>query len=367
MPGTVVIHGEPSIGISGDSVEAWITVRGSHIAPVTFRADGRSWQPYSLAPWRPGEHPGNEDLLEVLRGDFWCFPFGAQPDGPAHGLTSCAPWQVEGLTSTTARLAMDASDTGAHVVKTVSVRDGDTALYQQWEISGASGRFPYGTHPILDFSAQPAGSVRLSSSPIRWASVLPEVYADPAIGEQQALLPGGQFTSLGSVPMLDGGRMDLSRYPTPPGHEDIVMLVSDPEAGPIAWSAASVAGRVWLSLRSVADFPSTVLWISNGGRPQPPWSSRHLGRIGIEDVCSYFHAGLVPSREDRLAPLGIPTTRGFSPDTTTTLRIVQAVAFAPEGFGRVASIEMAEPGSVTLVDDAGARARCAVDWQYVLP
>jgi len=360
------VHGEPSVAIASQRVQAWITLRGAHIAPVTFHDHDRTWQPYSLAPWRAGEIPGTEDLIDVLRGDFWCLPFGAQPDGPAHGRTACGPWTIEQHDPSIIRMTIDAHDVGARVTKTVQVRDSDTALYQQFAISGAQGAYPYGTHAILDFSAEQPGSVRLSTSTRSWASVLPEVYADPSIPERQCLLPGATFEGLDAIPTLDGGMLDLSRYPTPTGHEDLVMLVSDPQAGPIAWSAASTRGRVWFSLRLVRDFPSTVLWITNGGRPQPPWNGRHIGRIGIEDVCSYFHLGLEPSRADLLAHLDIPTTRMFTASATTTLRIIQAVAFAGEDFGSVQRIDLTEPGSAVLVDDAGRHARAAVDWQYLL-
>lgn len=363
---TQVVHGAPSVHISSDAVDAWITLAGAHVAPVTFHRGDRRWQPYSLAPWQPGEHAGIDPLLQVLRGDFWCLPFGEQPNGPAHGLVSCDTWAVSDLSPSTATLTMHAGDIDATVTKTVALRDDDAAVYQQFDIAGLEGDFPYGTHPILDFSTAEPGSARLSTSPLRWASVAPYVFSDPARGERQVLAPGGTFEDLAAVPTIDGGTLDLSRYPTPPGHEDLLMVVADPTAGPIAWSAASVGGNVWFSLRSVADFPATVFWVSNGGRPEPPWYSSHLGRIGIEDVCSYFHAGLLASREDRLASLGIPTTRRFHREQTTTLRMVQAVAFAEPGFGRVVDISMDEPGQVTLVDDADRVATANVDWSYVL-
>ena len=65
---------------------------------------------------------------------------------------------------------------------------------------------------------------------------------------------------------MDGSTLDLTHYPTEPGHEDLVMLVNDPEAGDLGWSAMVVEDYVWIALKSVRRLPMTLLWITNGGR-----------------------------------------------------------------------------------------------------
>lgn len=363
---TAVVHGEASVRIRSDSVDAWMTLRGNHIAPVSFTADGRSAQPYSLPPWLPGEFEGIDPLLDTLRGDFLCLPFGAQPHGEAHGEPCFKTWTVTDHGRSHITLHLDTADSGASIDKVVSVRDGQTALFQEFRIRGLEGPFPYGTHPILDFSAYPQGSVRISSSATRWCSVFTGMFSDPAIGEVQILRPGAEFTDLSNIPRIDGRSLDLSHYPTEEHHDDLLMLVNDPRAGAVGWTAASMPGLVWFALKSVSDFPATVLWVTNGGRPQPPWLGRHVGRMGIEDVCSYFHEGLVPSREDRLAHLGIPTTREFHRDEVVRLGVLQAVAFTPSDFGRVASIDTSQSGKVRIADDNGLAVECALDWEFIL-
>lgn len=361
-----VVHGEPSCRIATDDVEAFITLRGAQVAPVTFRSGARTASPYSLAPWLPGEIEDVEPLLDVLRGDFWCLPFGAQPDGPAHGDPASATWRVRARGDDAVTLELDARDSGARIVKTVSLREGQSALFQEFAIDGLDGAYPYGTHPILDFSGVDAGAVRLSASPMRWMSVFDGVFSDPDLGEHQILRPSTVFTDLTSVARAGGGVADLSRYPLAEAHEDLVMLCNDPDAGNLGWTAASVGGVVWFALKDVRDFPSTLLWMSNGGRSRSPWSSRHRGRIGIEDVCSWFHAGLVPSREDRLRDLGIPTARRFRADETTTLRVLQGVAFAGQDFGRVARIETPDAQTIRIVDEGGRTVEQRLDWGFVL-
>ncbi len=362
----VMKNGAPSWALHGDRVAAWVTLRGAQVAPVEFDLDGRIVQPYSLAPWAPGSIPGTPPLLDALRGDFFCMPFGAQPDGPQHGETASEEWKLVESTDTVLRLHMDAGDLGASVDKTVSIRPGQTALYQEFVITGLDGDYNYGTHPILDFSTEAAGQARISTSPLRWASTNAGMFSDPALGETQVLAQDAVFTSLTEVPRADGTTLDVSRYPTTPGHEDLVMLVNDPAAGRIGWSAASCTGYVWFALKDVTAFPMTLLWISNGGRTQPPWNSVHTARLGIEDVLSYFADGLEASRANPLATLGIPTVRPFRADTPVTLRTLHGVAATPSGFGRVADITTSEPGRVTVTDDSGITVTVDADWQFVI-
>jgi hypothetical protein len=350
----------------GDRVHAWITVQGAQVAPVVFDLGTSTVQPYSLAPWAPGSIQDVPPLLDALRGDFLCLPFGAQSDGPQHGQTASAPWTLTDQSDGAITLHLDASDIGAAVDKTVGTRPGQTALYQEFRITGLDGEFNYGTHPILDFSGQTPGGARISTSPMRWASTNDGPFADRDIGERQVLAESAVFSRLDAIPAADGTVFDVSSYPTAPGHEDLVMLVNDPAAGQVGWAAASCAGYVWFALKDVAAFPATLLWISNGGRPQAPWQSVHTGRMGIEDICSYFADGLEASRENRLDHLGIATTRLFEARTPVTLRTVQAVAATPSGFGRVADIVMGSPGFVTIVDDFGTAVECVVDWDFVL-
>ena len=155
----------------------------------------------------------------------------------------------------------------------------------------------------------------------------PGLFSDPAADEYQTLVPGAPFDTLRRVALADApprsaenitssATTDLTRYPTRNGFEDLVMLVnegSSPEQ-PFAWTAAVLKDHVWFSLKDPSDFPATLLWISNGGRRSSPWEGRHLGRIGLEEVCSYFAENVTTSRQDLLGHRSIPTTRAFSRD-----------------------------------------------------
>ncbi len=361
-----IVHGEQSISISTPSVTAWLTLRGGHLAPVEFHLPCGVVAPYSLAPWRPGEHPDLDPLLDVLRGDFWCLPFGAQPEGQDHGSVARDTWSLVHVEPGSAHLTIQAKDTGARVDKVVSLRDNQTAVFQEITIRDLEGNFSYGTHPILDLSGLPAGAARISTGAIRWASVFTAPFADPSLGERQLLTPGAQFDDLAEIPMGDGRSFDLSRYPAAPGHEDLVMITQQGDAHHLGWTAVSSPGYTWCALKDVRDFPSTVLWVSNGGRTHLPWLGRHTGRLGVEDVCSYFHEGLTASREDRLRDRGIATTRHFTTSDPVTLRTVQVVVPTPPEFGPVADLTPVDDGHIRLTDDQGTSVEASVDWTFVL-
>ena len=58
--------------------------------------------------------------------------------------------------------------------------------------------------------------------------------------------------------------------------------------GDFAWTAATLDGYVWISLKDPRTLPSTLFWISNGGRHGEPWNGRHLRRLGLEEICGHF-------------------------------------------------------------------------------
>lgn len=359
-----VVHGEPSFQLATPELDLSVTARGGHLAPVVFHLPGRDVSPYALAPWEPAEFPDIPPLLSVLRGDFLCVPFGGQAGGPPHGEPANAEWTQLAAEGNLLHLSMDA---GGHFEKILSIREGQHAVYFEHRISNLDGDFNYGNHPILDLSGLPEGAGRITVSPFRWASVFPGNFANPADGETQALAGSAGFSDLREVPLAAGGTTDLTRYPQRAGNEDLVMMVNSPATPgqPFAWSAAVLDGYLWFSLKNPADFPATLFWMSNGGRTAAPWNSRHLGRIGIEEICSHFCNGLEVSRQDLLAAEGIPTTRHFKPEETVSLRVIQAVALVPENFGAVGSIVPAGENLVTIHGEAGEKITLAVDWQFV--
>jgi hypothetical protein len=364
-------HGEPSWSLANDTVSLRITARGGQIAPVDFHCGDRRFSPYSLSPWQPGEAPDAPPLVQVLRGDFFCFPFGADAatgHSLIHGEPANRTWHLEQAAPAALRLALDfAADgplAGGRIEKSLQLRPGHPALYQEHRISGVSGDFNYGHHPILHL---PEGvEAELRASPTRFGAVYAYPPGDGT--ERNAFAAGRRFASLGAVPLARGGTASLLRYPASPGADELLMIAAAAKSGP-AWTALTFShGFVWVSLRDAAVFPSTLFWLSDGGRDAPPWSGRHRRRIGVEDVCSHFCDGVSASRASELPTReGIATVRLFSSDRPTTLRHVQFAAAVPAGFGGVARIEFHEHEErVTLHGEGGASIDVALDWRFCL-
>lgn len=373
------IHGAPSFQLSSDWVDLSVTQTAGMLAPVTFHLDGTECSPYALAPWEPDQIDTSlPPLLKYLRGDFFCLPFGPQDDGEPHGDTANGDWSLVEKTDKSLHLAIEPGDTGGRIEKLFSLRDGEAAIYCEHRISGVEGRFSYGTHPVLDLSNLAEGQGRVTTSPFRWGSVNPGLFSDPANHEFQILVPGATFTELSSVPMASraptsaenvetAGSADLTRYPSRQGFEDLIMLVNEAasESQPFAWTACVFDRYLWFSLKNPADFPSTLFWMSNGGRKSAPWNGTHLARLGMEEVCSHFADNVTSSRQDKLSSQNVPTTRAFSVDETVSLRIVQAAAAVPDDFGAVASIAPRGEGGVTITGENGTTVEVFIDWGFV--
>lgn len=363
------IHATPSFSLSSDSVSLHVTREGGQMAPVEFKLGERVVSPYSLSPWTPDDVDVELPvLLKNLRGDFFCLPFGPQEDGEPHGETANRAWEKVSETANSLVLEIHTSDVACKVTKTISLRDGQAAIYVEHRIEGVDGQWSYGTHPILNLSDVPEGEGRLSVSPFRWASVYPEVFSSPADGANQALKVAAEFSDLAAVPLAEGGTTDLTRYPARPATDDLVMMVSNPATPeqPFAWSACVMDGYVWFALKNPTDFPATLFWLSNGGRSAEPWKSSHTCRVGIEEVCSYFCDGVEQSRKDLLRDLSIPTTHQFSKDESVRLPMIHAVAAVAGNFGIVKSIVPDGNDKVKITGEHGNEVIVAVDWTFVM-
>ncbi len=361
---TTVVHGARGWAWKGDKVSFHLTEAGGHVGAVEFRLPGGGVvRPYSLAPWAADACPGEAPvLLRVLRGDFFCLPFGDDgPEIPPHGDAANGVWRLESADADGLTATLESGVPTAKVSKRVSARPGQCALYQEHVVSGAEGRFNYGYHPVLEFP-EAAGVCRVSTAPFRFGSVHPGPFTNPAAGEYSALKAGAEFSGFGEVPLAAGGTTDLGRYPAREGFEDLVMVTAaDPEFG---WTAVTFPDYVWISLKNTHLFPSTLLWISNGGRHQLPWGGKHRRRMGIEDVCGYFCEGLTASRKDLLRDRGIPTTGEFRAEEARRFPSVHVVAPVDGGAGAVSAVERVD-GGLRVRFRSGAETEAAVDWTFL--
>ncbi len=371
-PKTQAVLGQETAFIKTRNVEAGVTTLGGQLWPAKFRVGDRWISPLSAAPWA-GEQPALPNILKVLRGDFFCMPFGgnsseqAGEKHPIHGETANRKWKREpSPDATTLHFSLRTNIRRGRVDKFLSLVEGHPAIYQSHVISGLSGRMPVGYHAMLHLPKQ--GSARISTSAFSLGQVFPGEFEDPTLGGYSCLKKGAMFTSLKKVPRADGRPADLSIYPAREGFEDLVMMVSD-ETLPFAWTAAVVAeeGWVWFSLKDPRVLRSTIFWMSNGGRHYAPWSGRHRRVIGIEDVTANFHYGHAESvRSNPLSKAGIPTCLDFSSGTPVAINSIMAVAPIPKGFDEVRQIRKGKQGqTVELESRSGKTIRVPLNLSFL--
>jgi hypothetical protein len=375
---TRVVFGQPSLRLASANVEAFVTVLGGHLGPVTFDRKGRRLQPYSVAPWAEETvDPSLPPILRVLRGDFFCLPFGGNTTPyrrerhPVHGETANARWRFESLERrggrTCLHLSLRTKVRPGRVDKRIWLVDGENVIYSQHVVSQMSGPMNPGHHAMLRFPAVP-GSGQVTTSRFVYGQVFPQAFELAEKGGYSWLQRGAVFNSLEKVPTLDGKTADLTRYPARRGFEDLIMLVNDAKA-PFAWTAVTFSqqGYAWFALKDPRILPETVFWISNGGRHYPPWSSRHVNVMGLEEVCSYFHIGLAESaRKNPISAKGHPTCIALGPKKPLVVPYIMGVAKIPRGFDRVVSIQAAAGGQEVVLQAAnGRRARTPVHLDFL--
>jgi len=371
---TTRIAGQPSWHVASDRVEAYLTELGGHLGPISFHLDDRTVVPMNLAPWAEETFdPELPPILRVLRGDFFCMPFGGNdvPFGlerhPPHGETANRKWSLESVSDTGKQSSLHASMNteirSGRVDKYITLRQGESVVYQRHVISRMSGPMSMGHHAMLKFPDK-EGSGLVSTSPFLIGRTAPLPVELPRNKGYSMLKPDVEFDALDAVETVTGERTNLSRYPARRGFEDLVMLVSDPTRS-FAWTAVSFPedGYVWFALKNPQVLRQTVFWMSNMGRHYEPWSGRHVNVMGLEEVTSYFHYGLAESADaNPISHRGYPTCMVLRGNEVTDVRYIMGVVAAGLGFGHVVDIEIeADENSVRIRGAGGESISAKVD------
>lgn len=322
----------PLAELSTPLADTGVYLKGGALKSPVFHLPSGPFSPMHQAPWiNSGEDV--EGLLRNLQGDFFCAPFGANAtpvDGvqhPIHGFCSHGDWEL--LEHEGPGLKARFSQPGLSITKEVWLDQGSHAICQVHTLHG-EGTISYGHHAMLQTGGK---NVAWWTSAFGHGQVFPDVFEGPETQGRQALKPGARFDDFSKVPGLSGD-YDLTLRPHKPGHEDLCQVFADPAlAHP--WHAALFPGepsRLWVSVRDRSSLPSTVIWMSEGGRDYHPWNGRHTGVLALEDVCSHFHYGLAESRH---AHSPARPTVGSLDDGPIVTRTAMTVLDLPEVVSRV--------------------------------
>lgn len=344
--------------IDSEAVRLALTRTGGMIAPAWFSfQSGRSVQPYYLTPWQNEGRTLDDPVLRPLRGDFFCMPFGANnayggESHNVHGEPATREWNAVGYEKsdgvTRFEAEMRTSERPGTVRKNITLKDSEPVIYSEHVLEGYEGPMTLGHHAILD-PKEESGGLRISTSPFGFgvSRRFPELHNEG--GEYASIASETLFDDLRNVPTIwkEPAHTDCTVFPARPGYCDIIQIFADRSKSEMerpAWIAAVAPGEryVWFTLKNRAELPATVFWMENRGRHAEPWNGRTCC-IGLEDVFAYAAEGLAPSAADNLAKQnGYPTTVELSPNEPATVRYIQGVAEVPDGFDRVADIDIGE-------------------------
>jgi hypothetical protein len=347
-------------------VDTFVSVQGGQMT-ATFRMGGREVSPFWVAPWWKEPFREADDwIVRVLRGDFFCFPFGgnASPFGgrkyALHGKTANECWDLVSRESAKGRdaltLRMDLEPDAGEVVKTISLEAGSPVLYQSHLVRGFTGKMSVGHHPTLWCGDEPGAALVDMSEPLA-GFTLPAPVEVPENQGYSLLKANTEITDRSRTPTVYGGLADLGRYPLRRGHEDGALFVCDP-AKPFCFTSLSFPkqGHLYFQLKNPRHLCQTVLWMCDGGRYAPPFSGRATGVLGAEEITSWFFAGVKESVEpNSLQQKGYRTYLDFSAAKPTEIKLIMGMAAIPGSFTGVKDIVRKDGSTITVLGRGGEK------------
>lgn len=307
-----------------------------NVPHLVFHWQGKTLAPLHRAPWVeddmfPEEMP---PVDRKLSGDFVCAPFGMSDvePSPPHGWSSNSAWSLVSDNADGLRFTLDKAILGARLTKHLCPAPDAPLLYQVHTVEGGSGGLTFAHHPMM----RVAGGARLFTSPKRLA-VTPDV---PIVENRHALQNGVATADHTAIPATRGGTIDVTRLPIADGDEDFVALVEADESE-LGWTAVirEAFDDIVFVLKDPSVLPLTMLWHSNGGREDTPWSGRHRGVLGIEDGIAAGAAGHKAALgETVFSKAGVPTVLNLSESKTHRIAHVIGAVPRPAGWDVVSDI-----------------------------
>jgi len=276
------------------------------------------------APWI-GEPPATDqpEMIQRLRGDWFCVPFGAghpvpglaprwktkvEPEagGLVHGYGAHNNWSILRLTPYEISIAIEYPQNHPirKLERTIRPMPGERAVRFDLSVEPRDNvSLPIGIHPTFRMPPEP-GSIRLEPGGFSFGLTYPGDFEPGAY----ALKPDALFDSIVKVQDRNLNPIDLSRLPLEGDSENLVQLCGVDGR----FDLINEKEKYRIRLQWVPEhFPSCAIWISNRGRKYAPWNGRNLA-VGIEPVCSAFELGTVVSKSPNpISESGIQTCISF--------------------------------------------------------
>ncbi|MCP4384270.1 MAG: hypothetical protein GY798_23150 [Hyphomicrobiales bacterium] len=372
---TKLHYGKPSYALTNDSVDIRVSVQ-SGMFTASYTSGGKSIDPYFISPWW-NEAPflDQDPIMQNLRGDYFCFPFGADVSPypgvsyQIHGRTANNCWDFVAIEEAggakTVQLRMDLTPEDGHVDKVLTIRNGQPIVYTKHIVSGFSGQAPLGNHPNIQCS-EVSGTAIIDMTPPLIGFTAPMPIDVPENMAYSLLKPGIEFSDMTAVPTVYGDTVDMTRYPLPRGYEDVAMMISDPDRDFCFSSITEPAkGFLYFHLKDPKVLAETLLWMPNSGRYSPPMNGRVLGNIGLEEVTGNFFYGRAESlKSNAISEKGYKTYLEFSDQHPTSAKLISGTIPIESSFAGVKDIVQKNSNEITILGKGGERidVPCSLDF-----
>ncbi len=370
-------YAQPSYRLENDSVDLHVSVKGG-MCTATYKYDGKQIFPYFVAPWwNEAPYLDQHPIMQVMRGDYFCFPFGANVkpynnvEYKIHGRTANECWDFKEINrdgeKSSLHLTMDLTPEDGEVEKILTVEDGSPVIYTDHVIKNFSGPASFGNHPNIQCSEE-TGTAILDMSPPLTGYNAPFPIDVPANMGYSILKPGEEIKDRTKVPTVYGDTIDLTRYPIPRGYEDVAMFISDPKLDYTFTAVTDPAkGFLYFQLKDPKVLASTLLWMPNNGRYSEPMNGRVIGSIGVEEVTGFFFYGRKESVEENfISKAGYTTFLDFDPEKEKHVRLISGAIPVRNSFQGVEGIVRKNKKEITILGRGGEKIDipCTVDFLF---
>lgn len=287
-----------------------VHAKGGMLGGVKLNVGGQDVAPFYEAPWIASGTRADPPILENLRSEFPCVPFGADypqasvtdewkpslqrseadaaldaTDFLLHGYGTVADWRLVRIDEHSIEIEVEYPHTSAIkrlVRKITADKNGPNLTFSLTVEARSVVARPIGLHPNF---ALPGlnGAFRINPGAFKFGIVHP---AGPEPGVSRAL-PGAVFEDIADVPQSAGGTASFRQLPFAHDTEEILQLCGIDGRVELVDEAKGISyGLSW----DPADFNSLLLWMSNRGRSYAPWNGRNLC-LGVEPLTGAFDLG----------------------------------------------------------------------------
>jgi len=286
----------------GGEIDIWTL--GCKIVPK-FKLKDKIIEPLHSANWIGDESkeltalPG---VLKNLRGEFPCIPFGINSPvddltnewketysekpyivNDPHGFCSNNIWELVNISENKAtfKIIYPKEDLVDYLIRTIEVNDKDlNTINCSLSVKVKEDcSLPVGLHPMIKIPSD-KNKIKIIPGNFKFGLTYPGVVlAGKTLGAV-----GKEFSSIEKIPGFDREHVDISKPPLDGNYEDLFQLCGIDGVMKIENYEHNYSLTInW----NPEHFSSVLMWISNKGREEYPWSKNHV-TVGLEPISSTF-------------------------------------------------------------------------------